>query len=397
MMKNDLLSEAAAIDGELLRHRRYLHKNAGIGFELELAKQYVGAELSSLGYSPVSCGRCGLYADVGSSDRAILLRADMDALPIREKTGLGFAAKNGNMHACGHDMHTAMLLGAAKILKAHESELSRFVRLIFEPAEEILEGACDMIGNGALSGLDFEGAMMIHVASGVELRAGSVILPAAGIGAPSADHFSVEVIGRGAHGGTPQLSSDAILTAAHLLSAFSELIARGVSINERALLTVGRFDGGNSPNAIAGRAVLRGTLRTFDGEVRARLKSRMVELSRGIATAFSCESDLIFEHGCPCLINSESAISRAKQCTEALRGENFVFSADALGAAAVGGSEDFAYFCERIPSVALSLCAGEPSRGFSYPLHHEKTAFDESVLPVGAALYAGFALEDSCL
>ena len=151
------------LQAELLKIRRYLHKNAEVGFALEKTCAYIEKKLTEYGYAPRRCGKAGIVATVGKGGKTFLLRADTDALPIAEQTGLSYACKNGNMHACGHDMHTAMLLGAAKLLKARESELNGRVKLLFQPAEELLEGAKDVIKNGVLDNPKPQAAMMIHV------------------------------------------------------------------------------------------------------------------------------------------------------------------------------------------------------------------------------------------
>ena len=390
MSRKALLCEAEAQREYIVRHRRYLHENAEVGFELKNTVEYVKKELEALNCTPNVCGKCGIFADIGKGERCILLRADMDALPIQEESGVPFASQNGNMHACGHDMHTSMLLGAAKLLKAHESELPCRARLMFQPAEEILEGAKDMIGAGVLDSVD--AAIMIHVAAALDLPTGAVIIPSAGVGAPSADHFSVTVMGKGAHGATPNLGADAILSGAHILLGFSDLISRELSICERAVLTIGRFDGGDAANAIADRASLKGTFRTFDEGLRKRIKARMTDITQAIAKAYLTEAELNFTNGCPSLYNDESIAEHIKICAKDILGKENVLSAAELDGTSVGGSEDFAYISRRVPTAVLSLVAGEKKKGYEYPLHHPKVRFDEAALPFGAALLAGFAL-----
>ncbi len=391
MKAENILTEAQRELDTMISHRRYLHKNAETGFELEKTAEYVETELEKLGYEPQKCGKFGIFADIGEKNAsAVLLRADMDALPIKEASGEAFSSQNGNMHACGHDMHTSMLLGAAKLLKAHESELSRPVRLMFQPAEEILEGAKDMIESGVLDGIS--SAFMLHVASGIDLPVGAVIVPNVGIGAPASDHFSINIFGKGAHGATPQLAVDAIAVGCGILQGFSGLISRGLAISERATLTVGKFEGGESSNAIADRAKLRGTLRTFDGAVRDRLKRKMSELAQGVAELHGGTAELIFEHGCPTFLNDKSNISLALRRLPTILGSERVISAEKLGAASFGGSEDFAYVSQKVPTAVLSLAAGERKNGYEYPLHHPKVRFDESALPYGAAALASLAL-----
>ncbi len=387
-----LLEEAQSDIDELVKHRRFLHENAEVGFELTKTFKYVFDELKNYGYSPQKCGKCGIVAEIGKGNDCFLLRADMDALPIAEESGLDFAARNGNMHACGHDMHTAMLLGAAKILKAHQNELDASVKLMFQPAEETLEGAKDMIENGVLQSPDVSSAMMIHTASSISLPTRCVIVPSAGIGAPSCDHFKIEVSGKGCHGSTPHLGVDAILTSAHILIGMSEIISHEISPTDQAVLTFGRFEGGDVGNAIADKAILSGTLRTFDEDKRAFIKERMENITQNLAKAYRANARLIFERGCPGFMNSEKAVARANACAVGLLGKEKVISASDLAGSEHGGSEDFAYISHRVPTVVLSLCAGEKKKGYEYPLHHPKVRFDESALPVGAALYACFTL-----
>ena len=223
----DFLTEAKALQGELSRHRRWLHAHPGVAFDIAETVDYVRRELESLGLSPVPCGRAGLTATIGRGETCILLRADMDALPIPEESGEEFASRSGSMHACGHDLHTAMLLGAAKLLKAREDELGGTVKLMFQPAEEIFEGARDMIAAGVLESPAPGAAVMLHVTSGAPMPAGMIIAMAPGVSAPAADYFTIRVQGRGCHGSTPHQGVDALTAAAHSLLALQE---RGVKV-----------------------------------------------------------------------------------------------------------------------------------------------------------------------
>ena len=199
----DLFTEAVALQGDLTRNRRWLHTHPRVAFDIAETVEYVKQELENLGLSPVPCGRAGLTATIGQGEPCFLLRADMDALPIPEESGEEFSSTNGAMHACGHDLHTAMLLGAARLLKTHESELKGTVKLMFQPAEEIFEGARDMLANGVLEDPRPGGAVMLHVTAGAPMPAGMVITMAPGVSAPAADYFTIHVQGRGCHGSTP--------------------------------------------------------------------------------------------------------------------------------------------------------------------------------------------------
>ena len=392
-MKNLILSEAQAMKDALISHRRRLHALAETGFDLEQTHHYVRRELEKLGYAPRDLGRCGLIADIGKAGKTILLRADMDALPIREETGLHYASQNGNMHACGHDLHTAMLLGAAKLLKDHEGELPGRVRLLFQPAEEILAGARDMIARGALEGVD--AAMMIHVTVGAPLPTGTALVSSPGVSAPAADYFTITVRGRGCHGSAPQDGIDAITAAAHILLALQELQAREMGINDQAVLTIGTIHGGSTDNAIAGSVTMGGTLRTPQEHLRTRLKHRMTDISRGIAAAFRAEAEVRFGNGCPSLLNDGGISESVTNTLKDLLGPEGAYATRELrpgGSPSAGGSEDFAYISRTVPSVMVALAAGNPSQGYAYPLHHPKVRFDEDSLPTGAAVYARSAL-----
>ena len=242
MTKEQILREAKALQEEIKAHRLWLHTHAETGFDLTETKPYVKSALTEMGYAVHECGKAGLVTTVGKSGgKVLLLRADMDALPIAEEADVDFACQNGRMHACGHDMHTAMLLGAAKILKAHESELGGMVKLMFQPAEEIFEGSKDMIASGVLENPRPDAALMIHVAAGMPLPAGTVVVSAPGVSAPAADYFTIRVHGKGCHGSAPQNGIDPLTAAAHILIALQEIHARELSASDEAVLTIGTF------------------------------------------------------------------------------------------------------------------------------------------------------------
>lgn len=397
MTKEQILQEAKALQEEIKSHRLWLHTHAETGFDLTETKPYVKFTLTEMGYTVQECGKAGLVTTVGKpGGKVLLLRADMDALPIAEEADVDFACKNGRMHACGHDMHTAMLLGAAKILKAHESELDGMVKLMFQPAEEIFEGSKDMIASGVLENPRPDAALMIHVAAGMPLPAGTVVVSAPGVSAPAADYFTIRVHGKGCHGSAPQNGIDPLTAAAYILIALQEIHARELSASDEAVLTIGTFHAGEAGNVIPDTATMGGTIRTYDEKTRAYLKERMTAIAQSIAEAFRASAEVSFGSGCPTLVNDKGLSETVTGYLKDLLGANRAFTTAELSGgkpARGGGSEDFAYVSHEVPSLMLALAAGEPSKGYVYPQHHPKVKFDESVLSTGAAVFVDCALQ----
>ena len=390
MTKEQILREAKALQEEIKSHRLWLHTHAETGFDLTETKPYVKSTLTEMGYTVQECGKAGLVTTVGKpGGKVLLLRADMDALPIAEEADVDFACKNGRMHACGHDMHTAMLLGAAKILKAHESELDGMVKLMFQPAEEIFEGSKDMISSGVLENPRPDAALMIHVAAGMPLPAGTVVVSAPGVSAPAADYFTIRVHGKGCHGSAPQNGIDPLTAAAHILIALQEIHARELSASDEAVLTIGTFHAGEAGNVIPDTATMGGTIRAY-------LKERMTAIAQNVAEAFRAGAEVSFGSGCPTLVNDKDLSEKVTGYLKGLLGANRAFTTAELNGgkpARGGGSEDFAYVSHEVPSLMLALAAGEPSKGYPYPQHHPKVKFDESVLSTGAAVFVDCALQ----
>ena len=390
-----IFEEAKQLQEEVTMHRRWLHAHPEVGFSLHETKQYVKDALQQMGIEPKECGRAGLTAVLGkeNSEKTILLRADMDALPIPEESDLAFSSTNENMHACGHDFHTAMLLGAAKILKAHEPDLPGRVKLMFQPAEEIFEGAKDMIEQGVLDDPKPDAALMIHVTAASPMPAGMVVICSPGVSAPAADYFTITVQGKGCHGSAPQNGVDAITVAAHILIALQEIQTRELPSSEDAVLTAGTFQGGTAPNVIADTAVLAGTIRTYSEQTRSYLKERMENISTCIAKAYRASAEVSFGSGCPTLVNDRALGSCVyRSLKEVLNPDLVLNAADLGGSMRGGGSEDFAYISQRIPALMLALAAGEPDKGYVYPQHHPKVKFDESVLHIGVAAFVSAAV-----
>lgn len=401
MNAEKLLKEAAGLKEKLIQTRHYLHTHPGTGFDIAETVAYVKQELAAMGYEPKECGKAGLVALAGGKKpgKVFLLRADMDALPIREEADVDFPSTNGKMHACGHDMHTTMLLGAAKLLKEHEDELNGTVKLMFQPAEEIFEGSHDMIEAGVLKNPDVDAALMIHVMAGLPVPAGTVISCDGGVSAPAADYFTIRIQGKGCHGSMPNNGVDPITVAAHIITGLQEINARELALSDAAVLTIGTVQAGNAANVIPDTAEMGGTIRTYDEDTRAFIKQRMADISSGIASAFRATASVTFGSGCPTLLNNKDLAVCTPQYIKELLGPTKAFTAGQLNAMSGAGkapkstgSEDFAYVSQEVPSIMFALAAGHPNDGYCYPQHHPKAKFDEAVLPSGSAVYAYTAM-----
>ena len=399
-MKEKILEEAKNMRHELLEKRRYLHANPETGFNLTKTLEFVKSELINMGYNPIHCGKSGLIAIAGGKKqgKTFLIRGDMDALPIKEESELEFASQNGCMHACGHDMHTSMMLGAAKILKKYENEINGTIKLMFQPAEEIFEGSNDMIENGLLENPKVDAALMIHVMANSLFKTGSVIVSAPGVSAPAADYFEIKVQGSGCHGSMPNTGVDPISVSAHILLALQEINARELSVTDKAVLTIGTIHAGKAANAIPDTATMGGTIRTYDEETRTFIKNRMTEIAQNVASAFRAKAEVEFGSGCPTLVNDKELSKCAEKYTEELLGKEMAFSVAKLNnmsggqSAKSAGSEDFAYISHKVPTIMLALAAGQAENGYSHPQHHPKVKFDEEALQYGSSVYAYVAM-----
>lgn len=401
MITNNILQEAAAYQEQLVQTRRYLHSHPETGFDLKNTTEYVRKELIAMGYEPVMCGKSGIIALAGKkkSGKVFLIRGDMDALPIKEESDVPFSSDNGKMHACGHDMHTTMMLGAARLLKSHEYEIEGTVKLMFQPAEEIFEGSDDMINAGVLNSPDVDAAMMIHVMAGLPIPAGTVISCDGGVSAPAADYFYIDIQGKGCHGSMPNNGVDPVTIAAHIITGLSEINSRELGLSDDAVITIGTINAGNAANVIPDTAHMSGTIRTYDEETRSYIKQRVSDIASNIASAYRGSASVTYGSGCPCLLNNPDLATCSAKYLNELLGPSMTFTAAQLNAMSGGGkaskstgSEDFAYVSQQVPSIMFALAAGTPQDGYCYPQHHPKVKFDEAILSEGSAVYAYTAM-----
>ena len=394
MVAQDLLQEAKQLQPELLQCRRTIHRHPETGFDLQETKALVKRQLTEMGYSPQECGKCGLVALAGGKKkgRTILIRADMDALPIEEAAEVEYRSETpGRMHGCGHDMHTAMLLGAAKLLKAHEDELAGTVKLMFQPAEELFQGADDMIGAGVLENPHVDAAVMIHVVPGLPLPSGIVLVPGAGTGMASCQQYRIVVKGKGGHGAMPHVSVDPITAAAHIHLALQEINSRELGPDEFGVFTTGMFRAGDASNIIPDTAEMRGTIRTADLAVNEKIKTRIREIAQGVGGAMRTEVAVDFFDFCPPMLADGALSECGLGYMKELLGDGAMSMAALGGPKVGGGSEDFAFVSCKVPTVGMFLSAGSPEEGYVYSQHHPKVTFDDSILYRGSAAYAYFA------
>lgn len=373
---------------ETVAHRRYLHTNAEVGLIMPKAKAYVMEKLTEYGLEPKECGH-GVTATIGSGGKCILLRADMDALPMGEESGEPFACPSGEAaHTCGHDFHAAMLLTAAKMLKENETALEGTVKFMFQPAEETFEGAKDMIENGILENPKVDVALAYHVTSG-KMPIGLYMYNSSTTMMASVDGFRIEIRGKGAHGAYPHSAIDPINIAVHVYLALEALIAREADPSKMCVMTVGKFQAGTAANIIPDSAVLEGTIRTNDKASRELLVRRMKQTAEKTADVYGGTAEITMLSGVAPLTCDPKLTNEIVGYMSAMG----IPGARPYPGVTASASEDFATIAEAVPSTFMYLSAGYLDGRESYPAHNPKVQFNEDVCPVGAASYAHCATE----
>ncbi|MDR3672468.1 MAG: M20 family metallopeptidase [Holophaga sp.] len=377
-----IIESVKDLESALVADRRHLHANPEIGFALPDTVLYVSQRLREMGIPCRQIGLSGIVACLGKPGRTLLLRADMDALPMRENTDLPFRSQNGFGHCCGHDMHTAMLLGVAAVLKEHEAELEGTVKLLFQPAEEIGTGAKAMILAGVLDDPKVDAALAGHVASLVPT--GTVLWPK-GIALASMDTFMVRVQGKGGHSSMPHLCVDPLLIVNTMYMMLNSLVGKLVDPFETAVLTVGKVGGGTAPNVIPDTAVLEGGLRCYSKEARTNVMAKVNDIIEYVPRILggTCTKETTYTP----ILHNDAALGEAMAgaVRDVVGAEQFVIMEQALP-----GTEDFAYFSEEVPSMYLVIGAGSEA---SFPLHNPSVVLDEKALVIGASVYAHCAAQ----
>ena len=379
---------ALELKEEIITNRRYFHTNAEVGLDMPKAKAYVMKQLESYGIQPKECGH-GVVATLGKGGKCILLRADMDALPMPEESGEEFACKTGTRaHACGHDFHAAMLLAAAKMLKETEDSLNGTVKLMFQPAEETFEGSKDMIEAGILENPSVDAALAYHVSPG-KMPVGLVMYNSKSTMMFSVDGFRINIKGKGSHGAYPHAGVDPINIGVHIHLALQELIAREADPNAACVLTIGKFQSGAAANIIPDTAILEGTLRTNNAKERKKLVARIKEVAELTATVYGGSAQVESLSSVPPLVCDETLTEEVIGYMREMAIPGF---AEYPGVSA-SASEDFATIAERVPSTFMYLSAGYMDERGAYSAHNPKVRFNEDVCPIGASCLAYCAVQ----
>ena len=386
---NEIINQAKAIKEDLINIRRTIHSNPEVGAVLPKTKAYVTEKLKEFGYEPMEICESGIVATVkgSKSGKTFLLRADMDALPVKELTECEFKSNNGYMHACGHDMHTAMLLGAAKLLKQNQDKIKGTVKLVFQPDEEGFTGAKKMLKAGVLKNPDVDAAMAMHVHSGTP---SNVVLCGLGTTIAGCNRFRITVKGTGCHGAMPEMGVAPINIAAHIYISLQEIISREISATKSAVVTIGKFCGGEAANIIPEEVIMEGTIRSLDKEVGEFIFNRINDIVTSTAKMFRGQAELIELSSAPPLINNKDLAKEVTSYLKEILGNQSVILYEQGGM----GSEDFASYSYEVPSVYLMLGAGSKQENSLYgeAMHNPKVVFNEDILVTGAAIYAYSAI-----
>ncbi|MBB6214255.1 amidohydrolase [Anaerosolibacter carboniphilus] len=347
--------------------------------------QRVKEELEKIGVPYISVANTGVVATIqgNQAGKTVALRADMDALQVQETSAVSYRSQNeGIMHACGHDGHTAMLLGAAKILNEMKDEIKGTVKLFFQPAEEVAQGAKKMIEEGVMDGVD--GVFAIHLWA--DIPYGTVCVEE-GPRMASADFFKIFVQGKGGHGSLPHQGVDAVVAASAIVMDLQSIVSREISPLESAVVSVGMLHSGTRANVIASKAVLEGTTRSFNPEIRNAFPTIIERIAKNTGNSYRAE--VSFEHICgtPATINEAVSSRRAQKAVENILSEEALIHMEK-----VTGGEDFSLFLEKAPGAIAFVGVRNEEKEACYPHHHERFNMDEDGLEIGTALYAQYAM-----
>lgn len=389
-MGHQLLKIAQEVHAEVVEDRRWLHRNPELSYEERETSEYIAKTLREIGLQPeTNIGGYGVRAVIRGNrpGRTVALRADIDALPIHEETGLSFAStKPGKMHACGHDAHTAMLLGAARGFVKLDGDFAGTIVLIFQPAEEVAPGgAIKMVEDGVLKNPDVDAIFGLHI--GPFLPSGHIFTAPGPINA-SSDRFEIIVKGKGGHAAAPHTTIDPIPASAQVIMALQHIVSRNVKPGEPAVVTVGSIHGGTVANVIEPEVRMIGTIRSRDDKVREQIPKWIERAAKGAASAHGCEATVIIEVGYPVVVNTEYEASVARRAALNVLGDEKVEDLEPSM-----GAEDFSNFLKEVPGAFSRVGVAPPHDDELYPAHNSRLKVDEDAFVSGVAYWLSVALE----
>lgn len=390
----DVLAQALAINNEIIKWRRNLHKIPEIGMDLPKTFEYVTKKLDELNIEYTTYKNySGISAVLGKKEgKTIAIRADMDALEIKEETNLEFKSENDNMHACGHDGHTAILLGIAKILKENEDKLNGKVKLIFQPSEEVGPGgALAMIEDNVLENPKVDAMLALHVDNKVgDYKNGDVLVRYGSMSAAE-DPINIKIIGKGGHASIPNMCIDPISVATLVINNIQYILSREVNQTIPTVISFGSIQGGrNSNNIIPDIVEIKGTARNTDNEIRKFVLQRVEEIVSGLTKIMRADYELDFYGGCPAVINDKTMVDMFLKSSRKILGESSVHILNEYNM----GAEDAGFFFEKVPGCYFRLYNPSPFEdGSVYPPHNSKYIMDDSVLYKGVAVMLQSAID----
>ncbi len=380
-MTIDFMADAEALRDELIARRRDFHQHPELAYEEHRTAGIVAEELNDLGLEvQTGIGRTGVIGILeGAADGpTVLYRADMDALPIQEENESDYISLNsGVMHACGHDGHTAIALGIAKVLSNHRENLSGRVKFVFQPAEERGSGAESMIADGALDSPAPDYCLGIHLWNDLEVGAVSAV---SGPTMSGAGVFEITITGIGGHGAMPHQTADPILCAAQVIVALQSIVSRNVDPQDMVVITIGTIEGGSARNIIPQSVSFTGSFRLFRESTRELIKTRMRQVAEGVASGMGCHAHVDFGLGIGPVVNDAAVTERARRVMQRNS------AAISLVEQPWMASEDVGLFMQRNPSAYLLVGSANHERQLNYPHHHPRFDIDEDVLPLSVGL-----------
>jgi len=382
----DFTADAENLFEQLVDWRRDFHQHPELGFEETRTGRIVAAHLQELGMEvQAGVGQTGVVATLEGPEPGptVMLRFDMDALPIEEANELPYRSRYpGRMHACGHDGHMAIGLGVATLMARHQQRLAGRIKFVFQPAEEGLGGAFAMIADGVLENPRPDVALALHLWNHIPY---GQVRVTAGPTMASSSIFSLTVQGKGGHGAAPHKANDPVLAAAHIVAALQSIVSRNIDPLNSVVVTIGEFSAGTTFNVIPETAVLKGTVRSYDSETHRLIYRRILEMAKNMSTAFGCQASMETVAIVPAVVNDEAVTGVVRQAAAGVVGEANVFAGRDMA------SEDMGHFLEEIPGCYFFVGSAGETEELRYPHHHPRFNFDERAMTVGVATMASAA------